>query len=212
MVFSVLENHALLDPVGALGYCADMSNYTHPWHIKRAVQIIRNGGVIAYPTEAVWGLGCDPWNRKAVERLLSLKSRAVDKGVILACGDIRQLDFLLDSLAPSLYEKLSASWPGANTWLVPDDGGKIPIWIKGTHESVAVRVSKHSLIKSITHELGRPIVSTSANPAGADPAMNALRIHQYFGDLLDYIVPGALGLEQQPSRIMDLKSGAVIRN
>jgi len=183
----------------------------HSWHIKRAAQIIRAGGVIAYPTEAVWGLGCDPWNSLAVERLLYLKSRAVAKGLILACGDIRQLDFLLSALDPDQYEKLSQSWPGSNTWLVPDALHRIPSWIKGNHKKVAVRVSKHSLIKDLSDELGRPIVSTSANPAGSAPAMSALRIRQYFGQHLDYIVPGSLGLEKQPSRIMDLDTDAVIR-
>ncbi len=181
------------------------------WHVKRAVQILRAGGVIAYPTEAVWGLGCDPWNSRAVERLLSLKSRAMAKGLILACGDIRQLDFLLSALEVQQYEKLLQSWPSPTTWLVPDSRHTIPVWIKGDHEKVAVRVSKHSLIKRLSDELGRPIVSTSANPAGSPPAMSSLRIRQYFGQHLDYIVPGSLGLEKQPSRIMDLDTDAVIR-
>ena len=181
------------------------------WHIKRAVQILRAGGVIAYPTEAVWGLGCDPWNSSAVERLLYLKSRAMDKGLILACGDIRQLDFLLSALDAEQCQKLSQSWPGANTWLVPDSRHTIPTWIKGRHDKVAVRVSKHSLIRGLSDELGGPIVSTSANPAGAPPAMSSLHIRQYFGQQLDYIVPGSLGLDKQPSRIMDLATDAVIR-
>lgn len=185
---------------------------THSWHIKRAAQIVRAGGVIAYPTEAVWGLGCDPWNESAVERLLYLKSRAMTKGLILACGDIRQLDFLLSALEPNQYEKLSQSWPGSNTWLVPDTLHKIPKWIKGSHTKVAVRVSKHLLIENLSDELGRPIVSTSANPAGSAPAMSGLRIRQYFGQHLDYIVPGSLGAERQPSRIMDLETNTVIRN
>jgi L-threonylcarbamoyladenylate synthase len=188
-----------------------MSTSTHQWHIKRAAQILREGGVIAYPTEAVWGLGCDPWNPLAVERLLYLKSRAKVKGLIIACGNICQLDFLLSDLEPDQYETLLQSWPGPNTWLVPDTLNKIPSWIKGNHKQVAVRVSKHSLIKSLAGELGRPIVSTSANPAGSAPAMSALRIRQYFGQHLDYIVPGSLGMEEQPSRIMDLGTGSVIR-
>ena len=179
--------------------------------INDAATIFQQGGVIAYPTEAVWGLGCDPWNPSAVERLLYLKSRAEAKGLILACGEIRQLDFLLSALEADQYEKLLKSWPGSNTWLIPDSRHKIPLWIKGNHAKVAVRVSKHSLIKRLSDEFGCPIVSTSANPAGSPPAMNALRIRQYFGHHLDYIVPGSLGLDKQPSRIMDLYTDAVIR-
>ena len=189
-----------------------MSNFTHPWHIKRAVETLKSGGIIAYPTEAVWGLGCDPWNRLAVERLLELKSRSMHKGLILACGDMTQLSFLLRDVSSENYKILSESWPGPNTWLIPDKCHAIPQWIKGSHKTVAIRVSKHSLIKSMSALFGRPIVSTSANPAGLEPALNALRIRQYFGSQIDYCVPGALGAEQQPSRIRSLESGAVIRN
>lgn len=188
-----------------------MSNFTHPWHIKRAVETLKLGGVIAYPTEAVWGLGCDPWNRVAVERLLQHKSRAMNKGLILACGEMDQLRFLLHDLTLEKQQILSDSWPGPNTWLVPDRSHVIPQWIKGSHDTVAVRVSKHLLIKNITELFGRPIVSTSANPAGAEPAMNALRIRQYFGRQIDYLVPGAMGGEKQPSRIRSLDTGLVIR-
>ncbi|WP_250656087.1 L-threonylcarbamoyladenylate synthase [Alkalimarinus coralli] len=188
-----------------------MSTFTHPWHIKRAVEALKAGGIIAYPTEAVWGLGCDPWNRTAVQRLLELKSRAMSKGLILACGQMSQLDFLLSPLSNTERQTLSESWPGPNTWLVPDTHHTIPQWIKGEHDTVAVRVSKHLLIKNVTALFGRPIVSTSANPAGSEPAMNSLRIHQYFGRQLDYIVPGSTGGEQQPSRIRSLNTGQVIR-
>ncbi|MFD2230006.1 L-threonylcarbamoyladenylate synthase [Alkalimarinus sediminis] len=189
-----------------------MSTFTHPWHIKRAVETLKSGGVIAYPTEAVWGLGCDPWNSVAVERLLRLKSRAMHKGLILACGEIEQLDFLLHGLTPEKYQTLLDSWPGPNTWLVPDSANVIPQWVKGSHDTVAVRVSKHSLIKEMAAQFGRPIVSTSANPAGAEPAMNGLRIRQYFGRQIDYIVPGSIGGEKQPSRIRSLETGQVIRS
>ena len=188
-----------------------MSNFTHPWHIKRAVETLKSGGIIAYPTEAVWGLGCDPWNRNAVERLLQLKSRAMNKGLILACGEMDQLNFLLTDLCQEKYQILSDSWPGPNTWLVPDNQLRIPQWIKGAHDTVAVRVSKHLLIKNISATFGRPIVSTSANPAGSEPAMNALRIRHYFGSQIDYLVPGAIGGEKQPSRIRSLDTGLVIR-
>ncbi len=188
-----------------------MSNFTHPWHIKRAVETLKSGGVIAYPTEAVWGLGCDPWNRDAVERLLQLKSRAMNKGLILACGHIDQLSFLLTGVPPEKYDILLDSWPGPNTWLIPDRQHVIPQWIKGSHETVAARVSKHLLIKSIADLFGRPIVSTSANPAGSEPAMDSLRIRQYFGHHIDYIVPGSIGGEPQPSQIRSLDTGTVIR-
>ena len=66
------------------------------WRVQQAAQAIRAGAVIAYPTEAVWGLGCDPWDEEAVERLLLLKGRSVDKGLILVADNIRQFDFLFE--------------------------------------------------------------------------------------------------------------------
>ncbi|UZE96125.1 L-threonylcarbamoyladenylate synthase [Alkalimarinus alittae] len=189
-----------------------MTDIIHSSHIKKAVETLTSGGIIAYPTEAVWGLGCDPWNRDAVERLLNLKSRAMNKGLILACGQMAQLSFLLDGLPPEKHKILTDSWPGPNTWLVPDNQRVVPYWIKGDHETVAVRVSKHLLIKEISAVFGHPIVSTSANPAGEEPAMSARMIHQYFGDQIDYVVPGELGGETQPSRIRSLDTGKIIRN
>ncbi len=92
------------------------------WRTQRMAQVVRDGGVIAYPTEAVWGLGCDPWNADAVYRLLAIKARPVEKGMIVVAGDIRQFDFLLDDLPGAWQDKLAASWPGPNTWLVPHQG------------------------------------------------------------------------------------------
>lgn len=181
-------------------------------HIKKAVETISSGGVIAYPTEAVWGLGCDPWNEAAVTRLLSLKSRPMNKGLIIACGEQAQLNQLLEDLTIEQRQTLSGSWPGPNTWLVPDQQRWVPNWIKGDHDTVAVRVSKHSLIKDISALFGRPIVSTSANPAGDAPALNALTVHHYFGNQVDYVVEGELGHEAQPSRIRSLATGQVIRD
>jgi L-threonylcarbamoyladenylate synthase len=179
------------------------------WQVKRIAQIVRQGGVIAYPTEAVWGLGCDPWNGDAVERLLALKDRPLHKGLILVADNIRQFDFLLEDLPERWVDRLASTWPGPNTWLVPHQD-RLPAWITGQHNSVALRVSDHPLVRDLCALTG-PLVSTSANPAGRPSARSRLRVEQYFHDQLDGVLGGALGGRRNPSLIRDLQTGDVIR-
>ncbi|MWV14775.1 tRNA threonylcarbamoyladenosine biosynthesis protein RimN [Pseudomonas sp. L-22-4S-12] len=179
------------------------------WQVKRIAQIVRQGGVVAYPTEAVWGLGCDPWNGDAVERLLALKDRPLHKGLILVADNIRQFDFLLEDLPERWVDRLASTWPGPNTWLVPHQD-RLPAWITGQHNSVALRVSDHPLVRDLCALTG-PLVSTSANPAGRPSARSRLRVEQYFHDQLDGVLGGALGGRRNPSLIRDLQTGNVVR-
>jgi len=179
------------------------------WRVQEAARVVRRGGVIAYPTEAVWGLGCDPWNEAAVHRLLALKQRPVKKGLILIAADICQFDFLLADLPAAWRERLVSTWPGPNTWLVPHRG-RLPVWITGRHASVALRVSDHPQVRALCRRVG-PLVSTSANPAGRPAARSRLRVEQYFSHRLDAVLGGALGGRRNPSLIRDLASGRVVR-
>jgi len=179
------------------------------WRVKRAAKIVREGGVIAYPTEAVWGLGCDPWNEDAVYRLLAIKARPVEKGLILVADNIRQFDFLLADLPQAWQERLAASWPGPNTWLVPHQN-RLPEWITGQHDSVALRVTDHPLVRELCALTG-PLVSTSANPAGRPAARSRLRVEQYFRGELAGVLDGKLGGRRNPSLIRDLVTGQVVR-
>ncbi|WCD80445.1 L-threonylcarbamoyladenylate synthase [Pseudomonas sp. TUM22785] len=179
------------------------------WRVQQVARVVRGGGVIAYPTEAVWGLGCDPWNEDAVYRLLALKARPVEKGLILVADDIEQFDFLLDELPDEWKDTLAASWPGPNTWLVPHQN-LLPDWITGKHDSVALRVSDHPVVRALCAQVG-PLVSTSANPAGRPSAVSRLRVQQYFPGELDAVLVGALGGRRNPSTIRDLVTGRVVR-
>lgn len=180
-------------------------------HLNRAVAALQEGGVIAYPTEGVWGLGCDPWDEQAVMKILQLKRRPVEKGLIIVAADMQQIDALLEGLTPAELEKLQATWPGPNTWLLPDLDQLVPPWVKGKFATVAVRVSAHPLVQALCREFGGPIVSTSANPGSRPPALNRLRVQTWFGGRLDYVVPGRLGGRQGPSTIRDLRSSTVLR-
>lgn len=179
--------------------------------INLAVRCLQEGGVIGYPTEAVWGLGCDPADQQAVLRLLSIKNRSVDKGLILIAASMTQIDPLLRKLPTALRARLESSWPGPHTWLIPDPENLVPPWIKGCHQSVAVRVSDHPVVRQLCMGFGGPLVSTSANAAGKPEIRSRLRLRLLLGAKLDRVVKGNLGNSARPSTITDLLSGTIIR-
>ncbi len=178
--------------------------------IKQGVAALFCGGVIACPTEAVWGLSCDPSNEEAVVRLLHLKSRARAKGLILVAASMSQLDWLVDDLPVSQRARLELSWPGPTTWLIPHRGRVSP-WVYGNHDTVAVRVSAHPTVRALCSTWGGVLVSSSANPTSSQPAVQAFQVRRYFGGQLDYIVPGSTGGAARPSVIKDLARDEVVR-
>ena len=179
--------------------------------VEQAVAALRQGKVIAYPTEAVWGLGCDPFNAEAVKTLLRLKRRPVEKGVILVAADVEQLQPLLAAhLTQEQLQRLKQPRERPTTWLVPYDSERLPKWISGEHDTVAVRISSHPGVKALCKAAGMPIISTSANPQGCQPAKYDFQVRRYFHDQV-MICRGQLGKETRPSTIIDLQTGAIIR-
>ncbi len=179
-------------------------------NLLKATQKLKRGGVIAYPTEAVWGIGCDPWNQQAVQKVLDLKRREAAKGVILVAAHIDQVRFLTDHLSPSQQARLEQTWPGPNTWVIPHLG-KIPHWISGGRPSVAVRVTDHPKVVALCAAFGGPIVSTSANLAGHPSIKNPFVLLKQFRKQLDGWLMGELGGREKPSTIRDIKTGARLR-
>lgn len=165
------------------------------------------GAVIAYPTEGVWGLGCDPSNSDAVFRILDIKQRPVQKGLILVADSLQRLAPFIGQLPAA---DLIANDALPTTWLM-DHGGCAPDWISGGRRTVAIRISDHPIIAALCSGAEMPLVSTSANPAGKSPAKTALRVRTYFGNLIDIIVPGVLGGQNGPSEIRDFETGTVLR-
>ncbi|RCV87147.1 L-threonylcarbamoyladenylate synthase [Billgrantia montanilacus] len=178
--------------------------------LSNAVAALRAGGVIAYPTEGVWGLGCDPDNDMAVAQLLRLKQRDPAKGLILVAASIKQFTPWLEGLPLELHAPLVSTWPGPHTWLVPDNG-RTHALVRGAHDCVALRVSDHPGVVALCEAFGGPLVSTSANRAGEPSALSADEVREAFGDELDAIVEGELGGLDRPSTIRDLVSGRVLR-
>lgn len=178
--------------------------------LRVASRVIGKGGVIAYPTEAVYGLGCDPWNRDAVGRLLAIKRRPVSKGLIVIAASLDQLLPFVEPLSAERMERIAASWPGPNTWLLPARRAT-PDWLTGRFDTLAVRVTAHPLAAALCRVHGGAIVSTSANQAGHPPARTGLQVRLALGDRLDHILVGACAGAQRPSVIRDGATGRVLR-
>ena len=178
--------------------------------IKQAIEILNRGGVIAYPTEAVYGLGCRADDRAATERICALKGRPVEQGVIVLIRDLDQLGNWILPLNGQQRDKLEEAWPGPVTWLVPASE-HCPAWLKGRHRSLAIRQSAHPLCRDLCQALDTPLVSTSANRSGQSPALTAAEARAMFGDQVDLIIDAPLGDSARPSTIRDLLTGNRMR-
>ncbi len=181
-------------------------------HVTAAASCLARGGVIAYPTEGVWGLVCDPFYATAVTRLMTLKGRSADKGVILVAGDVAQLDSIIDwsGLAAVRRDDVLASWPGPHTWIVPATS-QVPSWITGAHASVAVRVSAHPGVAALCAAFGGSLVSTSANQSGRPAAATYAALDPELLTGIDGVLEGETGRSGQPSTIRDATTGALLR-
>jgi L-threonylcarbamoyladenylate synthase len=180
--------------------------------LDRAAALLHDGGVLAYPTEAVFGLGCDPHDRIAFEQLFALKQRPPTQGVLLIAADFGQVERYIDLAAvpEAVLQQVRASWPGPNTWIFPRSV-VVPDWVAGNHAGIALRVTAHAPAAALCRAFGGALVSTSANPHGQPPARAGQVVANYFGDALDGLLDAPLGGQLSPTVIRDALSGAIIR-
>jgi len=165
--------------------------------------------VIAHATEAVYGLACDPLNGDAVYRLAALKRRSTGKGLILIASEFSQLEAFICFPSAASRERVLGTWPGPISWILPARPG-VPPWLTGGRTELAVRITAHPQARALCILAG-PLVSSSANPSGCRPARGPQRVRAYFGDRLDYLLPGYLGGEARPSRILHALTGQQLR-
>jgi L-threonylcarbamoyladenylate synthase len=180
-----------------------------------AVRLLQQQAVIAYPTESVWGLGCDPDSLPAVEKLLRLKGRSASKGLILIAASAEQFAPYLTGLESDALKRFQTPQQKPTTWLVPSNGC-VPEWISGGHDTLALRVTDHPLAAALCRLFGGPLVSTSANPQGRPAATSAEQVQAYFGqaaegNAIDAQTPGTVGDAIKPSEIRYLISGEIVR-
>jgi len=190
--------------------CADVISKP----LVHAAHVIKTGGVVAYPTEFCFGLGCDPRQPHALAKVLKIKRRSRAMGMILIAATEHQLQSFLDPAVyadeGALLEEARATWPGPVSWLLP--GHKdVHHMVRGDHERLAVRVTAHHLAARLCIAAGTALVSTSANPHGRPPARSARQVELMFGDSVDYVLPGRVGSAAGPSELREAGSGRILR-
>ena len=186
--------------------------------LRQAALQLAAGGIVAHALEGVWGLACDPFNELAVRRLLGLKRRSSVKGLVVIAASACDFAPELQALAPAARAAVRASWPGAETWVVPTR--RFPIWVTGRRfgarrpsatPTVAVRVPGHDQARALAALVGGPIVSTSANLSGAPPARSELAARRAFARKAILVLPGTTAGRSGPSRIRVAGAGDVLR-
>ncbi len=182
-----------------------------PWAIKRLGNAIQQGAVIVYPTDTIWGLGCHPQLAHSVSRILSIKQRPVEKGLILLCSNLDYFaPYISDQLSAEQTNRLTQKTGHPITWLIPAST-HCPDWIRGHSSYVAIRVTSHPFVSTICQQIQSPIVSTSANRAGCAPVRNSWQARRKFIDQVDSIVCGYDSGTMRASEIKSLESGQIFR-
>jgi len=178
--------------------------------IRRAARWVRAGGVVAYPTEAVFGIGCLPGDDAAVTRVLRIKRRSWRKGMLIVGASLEQIDRWAMLERSPMLDEILASWPGPHTWVVPARPHTSK-WLTGGRHTIAVRCTAHPIAAELCRQAGSALVSTSANPSGQPPLVRAADVRRKLGRILDDVLPGPLGGEAAPTRIRDGLTGRVLR-
>lgn len=188
-----------------------MENILTSEQLAQAVNAIKQGGVIAYPTEGVYGLGCDPFNEIALQKLLVIKQRAPEKGLICVGANVSQFKSLIDpSLTEVVLQPALKTWPGPYTWLIPARTGCSAL-LTGEHGTVAIRVSAHPIIQQLCLALNHPLTSTSANLSNKPALLTYDAVYSVFKNKVDYICKGETGGLNKPTKILNLQSGREVR-
>jgi len=176
---------------------------------SEAAKFLKNGKIITYPTECIYGIGCDPFNEDAVNKIYQIKKREKNKPMIIVASEIEQIGKLVDITL--LTDNVKKSWPGNNTWIIPSLDS-CPKWlVNEENRSVAIRVSSHPVISQICRAFSKPIISTSANISLEKPIKKFENLLEVFEDKIDFFTKGELGDEVRPSVIREMQSGKILR-
>ena len=178
--------------------------------IRRIASHLKRGGLIAYPTESCYGLGCDPDNRSAVQHLLRLKQRPQRKGLILIASHYHQVARYLQPLTLNQQQQLKTAGAQAITYLMPSHHST-PRWLRGAHDTLAVRLTTHKQAAQLCRGVNRALVSTSANFSGQRPARTYAQCQRLFGRKV-WVLPGRVGKNKKPSTIRTWADGKIIRS
>lgn len=183
--------------------------YYSPAKIREIKRHLRNGGVIAYPTESCYGFGCDPFNYSAINKIIQLKGRNKAKGMIVIVGSVNQLQNVISPLHENDKSQLTQYWPGFYSIILPVSR-QIPRNLIGAHRKIAVRVTRHKLVKQLTNALNMPLVSTSANKSGHQSIKTYRECVRQFGKQV-MVLAGTTNFAKKPSTILDWESKKILR-
>jgi len=176
--------------------------------VKRAAEVLGNGGIVVYPTETVYGIGCDPLNREAYSRILRLKGRDESRPMLLLACSVAQVEEFAGGLPDVVSRLADVFWPGPLTMVFRPEK-RLPDYLYGPGDGVAFRVSPHPLASLLAFEFGAPVVSTSANRTGEPPLTTYSDALREFGDRVDVVLEGSGEMNGAPSTVVDLTSGEV---
>ncbi|VFP82291.1 Sua5/YciO/YrdC/YwlC family protein [Candidatus Erwinia haradaeae] len=181
------------------------------YSLMQCAKYVSQSMVVSYPTESVFGLGCNPNSQIAVKYLLSLKKRSVKKGLILVSANYKQLiPWIADEeLSDDQRSYMFSRWPGPVTWIVPARP-TTPFWLRGQFTTIAVRVSNHPTVISLCKACNTALVSTSANLTGFLPCRGASEVIENIGNHIPVLVGQTSG-HAHPSEIRNLITGELIR-
>lgn len=182
-----------------------------PWQINRLGKAVQRGAVFAYPTDTIWGFGCHPLHAPAVHRILQIKQRPVNKGLILLASELSQLrPYLKNNLTNKEINRLKSVTDQPTTWLV-EANDDCPNWLRGQFPTIAVRLTNHPFVQHLCKTIQAPLVSTSANRSGCPTIRNAIQARRQFGAELDFIVEGFNPGRTKASQIKSLADHQIIR-
>ncbi|MGX9419274.1 Sua5/YciO/YrdC/YwlC family protein [Vibrio sp. RC27] len=181
-------------------------------NFELVLNALNEDAVIAYPTEGVFGVGCNPDSPTAINKLLKVKQRSVEKGLILIAANFEQLKpyIAIEKLTDEQLNLVNATWPGPVTWVMPASE-RSSRWLTGQFSTIAVRVTDHALVQKLCLAYGRPITSTSANLSGQPACITAKEVEAQLGNLNVSILEGETGGRSKPSEIRDVQTLAVLR-
>jgi len=177
--------------------------------LEQAAIVLRREGVVAHATEGVWGLACDPRSDAAIQKVLEIKQREKEKGLILIGGTLEYFQKELFEVKSDNSREIADSWPGHHTWILPN-ASDYSDWVTGGRDSVACRVPDHKQARELSLKFGAPLVSTSANLSGQAELTSEQAVRETFEGILDFILPGVIGNADGPSRIHFL-DGSMLR-
>ncbi|HEC13938.1 MAG TPA: Sua5/YciO/YrdC/YwlC family protein [Acidiferrobacteraceae bacterium] len=179
--------------------------------LEQAARVLRAGGIVAYPAESCFGLGCDPRNPRSLRNLARLKGRPWKMGMLLITDRRERLTRYVDWPNTPHQQQIHNSWPGPVSWALPARQG-VSHWLTGNHSNIVVRVTAHPHARALCQQMASALISTSANRHGRPAARSAAMVEREFGDQIDYILTGRIGAMTRPSEIRDAISGDIIRS